>query len=100
MRRGTTPTHEFELPFETNAIKKIIITYAQRDEIVLEKKTEDCKMDGTIVSVTLTQEETLRLDSSKHVKIQAKILLFNGKALVSNKITKAVSDVLNEEVMI
>lgn len=100
MRRGTTPTHEYELPFETNAIKKIIITYAQRDEIVLEKKTEDCTMDGTIVSVTLTQEETLRFDSSKHVKIQVKILLFNGKVLVSNKITKAISDVLNEEVMI
>lgn len=100
MRRGTTPTHEFELPFETNAIKKIIITYAQRDEIVLEKKTEDCEMDGMIVSVTLTQEETLCFDSSKHVKIQAKILLLNGKVLVSNKITKPISDVLNEEVMI
>lgn len=99
MRRGTTPTHEFELPFETNAIKKIIITYAQRDEIVLEKRTEACEMNGNVVSVRLTQEDTLRFDSSKQVKIQIKALLFDGNVPVSDELIKPVADVLNEEVM-
>ena len=47
MRRGTTPTHQFELPFETDLPKDIEITYQQSGKIILQKRKEDCDCAGS-----------------------------------------------------
>lgn len=48
MRRLTTPTHTFTLPFDASVVDKFLLTYVQNDIIVLEKmsrkflQTETC----------------------------------------------------------
>lgn len=60
MIRGTTPTLEFTLPFDTSLIAEMYVTIAQGEKTVLEKTLSDCSCSGTSVSLALTQEDTLR----------------------------------------
>lgn len=99
MRQGTTPTHTFQLPFEVQNADKLLITYAQRDEVVLQKTREDCTVDGKTVETTLTQEETFQFDPKGAVQIQLRILTEAGDALVSEIMTVSVQRCLDGEVM-
>lgn len=99
MRQGTTPTHTFQLPFEVQNADKLLITYAQRDEVVLQKNREDCTVDGKTVKTSLTQEETFQFDPKGSVQIQLRILTQAGDALVSDIMTVSVQRCLDGEVM-
>lgn len=99
MIRATTPTHRFTLPFNyAQYVKKILITYSQRGEIVLEKHENDVQIDGNIVSYKLTQEET-KLFSNGDVRIQVRVLTLNNEALASEKYSVHIDNVLNDEVL-
>ena len=99
MIRATTPTHRFTLPFDyAQYVKKILITYSQRGEIVLEKHENDVQIDGNIVSYKLTQEET-KLFSNGDVRIQVRVLTLNNEALASEKYSMHIDNVLNDEVL-
>lgn len=54
--RATTPTHIFNLPIDTSTISKLLISYKQGDNIVLEKTEADCTLTSSKVELTLTQE--------------------------------------------
>ena len=99
MIRGTTPTHIFNLPIETEQIKEIKIIYAQNDEILLCKKREDCELDGKTVVVKLTQDETFLFDCKKPVQIEVRALLDNGVALKSPIELIDVGKCLDNEVL-
>jgi hypothetical protein len=99
MIRGTTPTHEFNIPFNTSVIKEVKITYAQNNEAVVEKKTSDCKLVDQTISVTLTQEDTFKFDCKKPVEIQVRILTFNGDALSTVPQIVGVCKCLDNEVL-
>ena len=77
MIRGSTPTHVFRLPISTELIKALRITYVQKQKTVLEKTEQDVTMDGTTISLRLTQEETLAFNAECRVKIQLKVLTVN-----------------------
>jgi hypothetical protein len=96
MRRGTTPTHTFHLPFNTDIIDKVNITYSQCDKIVLEKNIEDCKLVESSIAVELSRAETLSFDDNEFVKIQLSVIDKNGKSLVSNVLRCEIGEVLNE----
>ena len=81
MIRGTTPTHIFNLPFETSLLSAVEISYAQKDLVVLTKTTKDCVLDGTKISVKLTQGDTLKFNSSMMVQMQLRVLTIGGDAL-------------------
>lgn len=98
MIRGTTPTHTFNLPFDTALIDKIKITYAQNGVVVLTKEKADCKFDGNAATVKLTQEDTLKFDASR-VQIQIRVLTMGGDALASDIVTKTCGEVLEEGVL-
>ena len=100
MRRGTTPTHTFRLPFNTEIIEKLKLTYSQCGEKVLEKNTQDCALDENRVIVRLKQEETLRFNEHEFVKIQLKILAKDGSLLVSKFARTEIGDVFDEEVLV
>lgn len=100
MHKGTTPKHTFKIPFKTETIAILRVTYAQRDEIVVEKTEADCTLEGDEIIVKLSQEETLSFDENEFVKIQIRIITTDGEALVSNKIRLSVGDVLNKEVLV
>lgn len=78
MIRGTTPTHTFEIPFNTSMIASVRVVYAQDDAVIVTKCTEDCIFDGNTINVTLTQEDTLKFDCKKCVQIQLRVLTTGG----------------------
>lgn len=99
MRRGTTPTHTFTLPFAADNVSDALIVYAQSDEEILRKTVSQCNMEGNTLSVDLTQEETFLFDCGKKVQIQVRVLTTVGKALASNIITTDVAKCLSNEVL-
>lgn len=99
MIRATTPTHRFTLPFNySQYVKKILITYSQKGNIVLEKNENDVQIDGNIVSYKLTQEET-KLFSNGDVRVQVRVLTIDNDALASKEQTVHIDNVLNDEVL-
>lgn len=52
MIRGTTPTLEFTLPFDTSLIAKMYITMTQNGKTALEKTLSDCNCEAYLVDVS------------------------------------------------
>lgn len=107
MIRATTPLQEFT--FETNPadFARILITYKQDENIVLEKTQDDLSFssyigeDGIIVyiaSFRMTQEEA-NLFEPEPVRVQVRVLTSDAEALASDITTVKVSDVLDDEVL-
>lgn len=80
MRRGTTPTLRFKLPISCDRIDVADIAFAQKETIrskestlVFSKVKDDCEMDGNILSLTLKEEDTLKLSDDVPVEIQLRL---------------------------
>lgn len=99
MRRGTNPTHTFTLPFDTSAVDKVRVIYAQSDIVKIVKKETDCELSGYTISVKLTQAETLRLNHRLKTSIQLRVLTHSGEALASGIVTMATTQCLSDEVL-
>lgn len=55
MRRATTPVHSFTFPFDPEQLTKILLTYSQNDEVILNKiPTTQIKQQIIISSTALT----------------------------------------------
>lgn len=100
MIRGTTPTHTFELPFDTALLKEVKVIYSQDDKQIFCKRAKDCELDGCFVRLRLTQEETFMLDCKKQVQIQIRVLTLNDDALATDVITVSVKKCLDDEVLV
>ena len=99
MIRGTTPTHIFNLQIETETIKKVRVTYAQNDRILVEKTENDVTLTPTAIKLTLKQEDTLKFAANMPVQIQLKVLTSGDVVLASPVKTIPVRVILNEEVL-
>ena len=98
--RGTTPTHEFELPYPIELIEDVRVVYGQNNKAILTKTKQDCEFEDGKLSVSLIQEETFLLSPRKTVEIQLRIKLTNGKVVRTEEpIFLRVIDSLSEEVM-
>lgn len=100
MRRGTTPTHIFTLPFSTEYVSKVKVAYKQDATVVLRKNTQDCKLEGDKVSVTLTREESLLFNDRAFVKVQVEVELREGGTLVSAVYVLRLDELLCEEALV
>lgn len=112
MIRATTPKHTFIFDSDPTEYHRILISYAQKGSIVLEKDEDDLEIDQATnkcsgepewhVWCRLTQEETKLFDAdpSEPVKVQIRVLTDSGDALASEKKTISVQDVLNDEVLV
>lgn len=98
MRRGTTPTHTFALPFDVTGFK-IRVSYVQCGNVVVRKTEADCKVSGNNIVVKLTQKETMRFNSAAVVEIQIKVLTAGNDVLVSEEQCVSVGRCLDDEVM-
>ncbi len=106
--RATTPTHYFTIESDPGLFKRILITYMQNGEIVLEKEkddisvTEETEDEKTVyvLSYRLTQEETRRFSMDFPVFVQIRALTFDGAAPASNIVKIDVETVLNDEVLV
>jgi hypothetical protein len=99
MIQGTTPTHKFHLPFDTENIKNVRIAYEQKGKIVLTKELTDCDRDGECLMTTLTQEETLKFDANVNVRIQLHVRNEDDKAIASKPISVPVYVLLDKRVI-
>lgn len=67
IKRGTTPTNTFTLPFTPPSGSRFTVVYAQgeehKEEILFEKNGDDCKNEGNKLMVRLEKKDTLRIDS-------------------------------------
>lgn len=101
MIRGTTPTLEFTLPFDTSLIAELYITITQNGATALEKTLSDCNCNGMSVSLTLTQEDTLRLEQKPYSdsEMQIRVRTVAGEALASNIMRIYVGRILKDGVI-
>ena len=99
MRRGTTPTHTFRLPFDVSELQEVKITYSQCGNEVLHKKKADCTLDGTTLQVILSQEETLKFECCYPAQVQVRALMTNGQAVAADPVDFAVEEILDNEVL-
>lgn len=104
MIRGTTPTHIFTIPFDTDSVKEILLTYAQntytkKENVLFEKTTADCVLDGNQIRVELTQEETFMFECKSIAQVQLRILTKAGKALASDVLKIPVETCLSKVVL-
>lgn len=99
MRRGTTPTHTFSLPFSVTMISALRITYAQNGRTIMTKTEQDVDASDQEISVRLTQEETLMFSDKSDVEIQLKILSTAGDVLASPVYTVHPLRIIDEEVL-
>lgn len=100
MIRGTTPTHVFTVPFDTSIIKTVRVIYKQNNNQVVCKENDDVEMDGNVVSVKLTQEDTFKFKHGQNVKIQLRVLTQDGEAMSSDIIVDSVQECLDDEVLV
>ena len=92
MIRGTTPTLEFTMPFDTSLIAELYITITQNGA---------CNCNDTSVSLTLTQEDTLRLEQKPYSdsEMQIRVRTIAGEALASNIMRIYVGRILKDGVI-
>lgn len=112
MFRATTPKHIFIFTVDPTLFSRILITYAQNGNIILEKTKDDLEVKEIYNSRTrnrewyawfyLTQEETNLFNATKNktIQLQIRILTTEGEALASEIYSIEVRNVLNDEVLI
>lgn len=99
MIQGTTPTHKFNIPFNTESIERVRIVYEQAGDVVLTKENEGCTMTGNTLIVRLSQEETLLFKSNVATRIQVHLRTKSGEAYASNLVRVSVYELLEKEVI-
>ena len=100
MTRGTTPVNRFRcVGQDLTDVDVLYITYAQYDNIVLEKTKADCEIDWEYVSLMLTQEETLSFVADEPVKIQIRGRYPDGSAFATNIVTVPINNVIKDGVI-
>jgi hypothetical protein len=99
MIRGTTPTLEFVIPFDTGQLSEAFVTLSQNGAVVLDKPLSECKCSGNKLSVKLTQEDTLKLQCDCITEIQIRAKTMYGEALASTIIRERTDRILKEGVI-
>ena len=99
MIRGTTPTLEFLMPFDTGQLAEAYVTLSQNGAVVLDKALNDCQCGGQKLSVRLTQEETLKLQDEIITEIQIRARTVEDEAMASNIIRVSTGRILKEGVI-
>lgn len=101
IRRGATPTFEFETDFDLSEFSDLYITIKQgtgRFAVFIEKTLKkDCLVtDERHFSCRLSQEDSLSLDSSKKAELQLKGKTAFGDVIVGDIVAFDVKRVLME----
>lgn len=93
MTRGTTPVFQFTLPFDTVTMAAMWLTF-QQGNTSLTKGLSDATASGNVISVALTQEETLLFCSQKRAQLQMRVLFEDGSAAASQVVILDIERIL------
>ena len=97
--KGCTAKNTFTVPFEQDDVEVLYITYQQKDKTVLEKTLEDCTFGDGEIYINISQEDSLKFESSIVVRIQIRARLKNNTTIKSNIVTTDVDRVLKDGVI-
>ena len=98
MRQGTTPTIQITInDIDLNKMQNIYVVFEQNGYI-LKKESSDLDIEGNVISVLLSQEETLNFKEGT-CNIQLRMITKGGVAIASPVKTTKVYRVLNKEVI-
>lgn len=97
-KRGSTPINVFKVNVDlTDAT--VFVTYSQSGNVIIEKTGEDLIITEDTITTNLTQEDTLKLDSSYLVEMQIRYVKSNGTADCSNIVTASVGKILKDGII-
>lgn len=96
MIRGTTPTLTFTLPFQTDIIRSLMLTFYQCNREVFTLTKEDCVLEENTVTVNLDQAHTLMFVNNAFVEIQMRILTTDDAAIASEIVKTTVDRILKD----
>ena len=96
MYRGTTPTHTFKTSISLVGAVVLFITYKQKYGIALQKTIDDVEITDEVVSVHLTQQDTLAFKAEAPVSIQIRARLADGTAVACNIINTNANLILKD----
>lgn len=99
MVQGSTPMFAIKLPFSTDLLASVRVSFEQKNKIVLEKETKDVIMRDNMIGLRLTQKETLMFDPHIYVRMQLHFLTTGGDALPSKPVNIPVYTLLNKKVI-
>ena len=99
MIQGTTPIHTFNIPFSTDIVKNVRITYAQNGNVLLTKELVDCDVEGRSISCRLTQNDTFAFDHAFPVDIQLRVLTIDDDAFATRLYRVSIEEVQDGEVL-
>ena len=98
MRRGTTPTLKIYLMgIDPDKLKNIYVTMKQKS-IERTKTNKDIEIDGNVISVHLSQEDTLDF-STGPISVQIRATTNSGLAVASEIKNVTVSEILKDGVI-
>lgn len=98
MRQGTTPTIQITInDIDLNEMQNIYVVFEQNGYI-LKKESSDLDIEGNVISVLFSQEETLSFKEGT-CNIQLRMITKGGVAIASPIKTTKVYRVLNKEVI-
>ena len=96
MKRGTTPTHVFNVNTDLTSAEEIYITYKQGSNVVVEFDLSKINVEKNKLTVQLTQKETLMFALSPQVRIQIRAKFPGGLAIASNIISTGAEEILKD----
>lgn len=106
MIRGSTQQLIFNIGINTEEVSQLWLTFSHSNRLnaeIFTKEINDVILDGTTLTVPLTQEETLALNEynikEKVVYVQLRVLLEDGQALASNVVEITVEHLLKDGVL-
>ena len=96
MRRGTTPTLKFSVPYTIDDISSGYITISRADTVFAEYELTDERVEiiDNAILLSLTQEDTLAYNSRVTYSTQLRLILTNGDVVASNIVTFKVGSIL------
>lgn len=99
MIRGTTPTLEFVIPFDTGQLAEAFVSLSQNETVIIDKPLAECQCNGDKLIVRLTQEETLKLECDIVTEIQIRARTLEGEAIASQIIKVNTERILKDGVI-
>lgn len=85
---GETITHQFIIPFQKSEIAKVILTYEQNDQVVLEETItsgfEEIELQKTKFDFVFSQPESLAFQDDSDYSIQLNVYTKGGTRHVSH----------------
>ena len=101
--QGTTPTHTFNLPFDSENIKRARFVYSQAGVVKIIKDSTDTDTAVTLdegkASTTLAQADTFNLDPDVVVELVLRLLTANDTAMETKPVYMVCKGSADKEVL-